>query len=214
MTNDAKPMTLKDISAIVLAAGKSERMGSQKLLLPFGGKTIIETAIENILSAAVGNILVVLGSHKDKITQVIHHLPVSTCFNPDYEDGMHSSVIYGFSHLPENDRAVLVFLGDQPFIPAEVIQTVIHTWRASGKKIIIPTFRGERGHPTLFDCRLKNEILQLDPEIGLRSVTMKFPEEILEVEVNFPQILRDIDTKNDYITELKLLGQHGRNNQI
>jgi molybdenum cofactor cytidylyltransferase len=193
---------MNDVCALVLAAGKSERMGSQKLLLPFGEKTIIERVIDNILQAGLENILVVLGSHREEIEKVICHLPVTTCFNPYYSDGMHTSVIEGFRSLPENTGAVLVFLGDQPFIPAEVIQTVILTWRRSGKRIIIPTFQGKRGHPTLFDVRMQEEILHLDPVSGLRSITVKFPEEILEAEINFPQILKDIDTKSDYLNEL------------
>jgi len=200
-------MTMSDICAIVLAAGKSERMGSQKLLLPFGGKTIIETVIDNILQAGLENILVVTGSHKEEIEKLICTMPVTLCHNPDYYGGMHTSVIRGFSYLPDNACAAMVFLGDQPFIPPEVIQTVMLTWRASGKGIIIPTYQEKRGHPTLFDCKLREEILNLDPGMGLRSVTMKFPEEIIEVEVNFPQILRDIDTKNDYIGELNLIEQ-------
>jgi molybdenum cofactor cytidylyltransferase len=191
-----------DICALVLAAGKSERMGSQKLLLPFGGKTIIERVIDNILLAGLENILVVTGSHRDEIEKLISTMPITFCHNPHYSDGMHTSVIQGFRSLPENTGAVLVFLGDQPFIPAEVIQTVIITWRQSGKRIIIPTFQGKRGHPTLFDFKLREEILHLDPVSGLRSITVKFPEEILEAEINFPQILKDIDTKSDYLNEL------------
>lgn len=207
-------MTMNDIIAIVLAAGKSERMGSPKMLLPFGRQTILEAVIDNILKAGIDHIMVVLGSDQEKIKKALEGKPVQFCMNERFQEGMHTSVVCGFQHSPESARAVLLFLGDQPFIPVEVTRTVVLNWQQSGKEIIIPTFRGKRGHPTLFDCRLKNEILQLDPVIGLRSVAMKFPEEILEVEVNFPQILRDIDTKNDYITELKLIGQHGRNNQI
>jgi molybdenum cofactor cytidylyltransferase len=191
-----------DIHAIVLAAGKSERMGRQKLLLPFRGKTIIETVIDNILLSGVENVLVVTGSHREEIEKTIHCLPVTICYNPDFQGGMHTSVIRGFMSLPENARAIMVFLGDQPFIPAEVTQTVIRTWRQSGKGIIIPACQGKRGHPTLFDSRLREEILDLDASLGLRAVMVKFPEEILEVEVNFPQVARDIDTKNDYFNEL------------
>ena len=194
-----------DICALVLAAGKSERMGSQKLLLPFVGKTIIERVIDNILESGVGKILVVTGSHREEIEKVIHCLRVSTCYNPNYSDGMHTSVIRGFSAIPENTGAVMVFLGDQPFIPEEVIQTIILTWRQSGKGIIIPIYQGKRGHPVLFDLRLKNDVMLLDPVSGLRSVIVRHPEETVEVEVNFPEILRDIDTKNDYITELNLM---------
>jgi molybdenum cofactor cytidylyltransferase len=196
-----------EIWAIVLAAGKSERMGQQKLLLPFGAKTIIESVIDQILNAGIDRVLVVLGSDRKKIGLALEGKPLLTCVNNHFEEGMHTSVVCGFQHLPENACAALLFLGDQPFIPVEVTQRIVFTWRQSGKGIIIPTYHGKRGHPTLFDCRLKDEIMHLDSGIGLRSVSIKFPEEILEVEVNFPQILRDIDTKNDYINELNLIEQ-------
>jgi molybdenum cofactor cytidylyltransferase len=191
-----------DIWAIVLAAGKSQRMGRPKMVLPFGSQTIIEKVIDNIIEAGISDILVVTGSDRDAVESACNSKPVVICYNPHYEEGMHSSVVCGFSYLPENARAVMVFLGDQPFIPAVVIQTVIFTWRQSGKGIIIPTYQGKRGHPTLFDFRMREEILQLDPKRGLRSVIMKFPEEISEAEVNFPHILKDIDTKIDYLNEL------------
>jgi len=193
---------MNNICALVLAAGKSERMGRPKMVLPFGSQTIIETVIDNIMKAGISDILVVTGSDRDAVESACSNKPVAICYNPKYEEGMHSSVVCGFSYLPEITRAVMVFLGDQPFIPFEVIQTVMHTWRQSGKGIIIPTYQGKRGHPTLFDFRLREEILQLDPAIGLRSVIKKFPEEMLEIEVNFPQIMKDIDTKIDYLNEL------------
>jgi molybdenum cofactor cytidylyltransferase len=191
-----------DIYALVLAAGKSQRMGRPKMVLPFGSQTIIEKVIDNIIEAGISDILVVTGSDRDAVESACSSKPVVICYNPLYEEGMHSSVVCGFSHLPGNARAAMLFLGDQPFIPAEVIQSVILTWKQTRKGIVIPTYRGKRGHPTLFDFRLREEILHLDPVSGLRSVTMKFPEEILEVELNFPQILRDIDTKIDYLNEL------------
>ena len=198
---------MNDIFAIVLAAGKSQRMGRPKMVLPFGSQTIIETVIDNIMKAGISDILVVTGSDRDTVESACSNKPVAFCYNPKYEEGMHSSVVCGFSYLPEITRAVLVFLGDQPFIPFEVIQTVMHTWQQSGKGIIIPTYQGKRGHPTLFDFRLREEILHLDPTAGLRSVIRKFPEEMLEIEVNFPQILKDIDTKIDYLNQLNQMNE-------
>jgi molybdenum cofactor cytidylyltransferase len=205
--NDAKQMTMNEIWAIVLAAGKSERMGSPKMLLPFGESTIIETVIGSIRNAGLENILVVLGAYRQEIENAIRKIPAETCYNPEYSAGMHTSVICGFGQIPEQAGAALLFLGDQPSIPPEVIKEVISAWETSGKGIVIPTFNGKRGHPTLFDLRLKKEILQLDPLTGLRSLMTKFPGEIREQEMNFPQVLRDIDTKIDYLFELNLISE-------
>jgi molybdenum cofactor cytidylyltransferase len=214
MTMNDNRMTMNDICAIVLAAGKSERMGSQKLLLPYGNLTIIETVIDNILQAGIEHILVVLGADGPEILKAIEGKPVQTCFNDRYAEGMHTSVVCGFRNLPENARAATLFLGDQPFIPSEAIRRVILSWKESGNGIIIPTCHGRRGHPTLFDLKMKEQILQLDPATGLRSVFTAFPEEILEAEINFPAILRDIDTKIDYLNELNQMNDNGRKNHF
>ncbi|MBA4408546.1 MAG: nucleotidyltransferase family protein [Bacteroidota bacterium] len=193
---------MNNIWAIVLAAGLSSRMGTQKLLLPFKGKSIVEIVIENILNSGIDKIMVVLGANHDEIDEVLKSWPVKTVRNENFREGMHTSVISGVKALPENAKAAMIFLGDQPFIPGKAIQTVAEAWQSSGKGIIIPLFDGKRGHPPLYDMKLRNEILNLDPSVGLRSVAMKFPDEICEIETFCPEIVRDIDTKSDYLNEL------------
>src|SRR5512133_11736 len=140
---------MSEIWAIVLAAGESKRMGSPKMLLPYRGATIIETVIQNIASSSVEKILVVLGSERDAILQVISDYPVMHCYNAEYKTGMLSSVKCGFSHLPHDYRAVLVFPGDQPLIEAPVINIIIKAWMNRGRGIVIPTYKGKRGHQLL-----------------------------------------------------------------
>lgn len=188
--------------AIVLAAGASTRMKKQKLLLPFNGKTIIETVIQNIMPVVGENILVVLGSHRKEISEQISQLPVKTCVNENFPDGMLTSVICGFRALPEEAEAALIFLGDQPQIPTEVTRLVLEKWQHAGKGIIIPTTGGRRGHPVLIETKYKTEIKNLDPEKGLRQLMGKFNFDVMEVECSKPEILRDIDTPEDYIIEI------------
>jgi molybdenum cofactor cytidylyltransferase len=194
---------MNDVWAIVLAAGMSTRMGTQKLLLPFDGKTIVEKVVENILNSGIGNVVVVLGANSVEITEVLKSWPVQTIRNKNFLEGMHTSVITGVKALPSEARAVMIFLGDQPFIPENVSAKVIEAWNNSGKGIVIPLFNGKRGHPPLYDLKIRQEILNLDPSVGLRSVALKFPDEILEVETFCPEIVRDIDTRKDYLRELK-----------
>lgn len=194
----------KKIWAIVLAAGKSTRMKTQKLLLPFNGKTIIETVILNIFPELRKNILVVLGSHHDEIKKQIDKLPVKTCMNENYAEGMLSSVICGFRNLPESAGAALVFLGDQPQIPGEVTRRVLEAWQNSGKGIVIPVTNGRRGHPVLIETKYKTEIEKLDPGKGLRQLMEKFAGDVEEAECNLPEILRDIDTPEEYSKEINL----------
>ena len=194
---------MDNIGAIVLAAGASTRMKRQKMLLPYYGKTVIETVIDNVLNS-VKNVVVILGSHKNEIYRQIRKLPVKISVNKNYLGGMLSSAICGFKSLPDKTEAALIVLGDQPQISGNVINTVIEAWKSSGKGIIIPTYNGRRGHPSLIETKYRNEIEALDPEKGLRSLFQKFENDIFEIECNFPEILRDIDTPEDYTYETNI----------
>ena len=179
-------------------------MKEQKLLLPFNNSTIIENVISNATQVVNSNIMVVLGSHREKIARQIEKARVKTCLNQNFMSGMLSSVICGFRSLPETTEAALVYLGDQPQISAKVAQKVRDAWMDSKKGIVIPVFKGRRGHPALIETKYKHEIENLDPGKGLRSLYQKFKDDILEVECNSPEILRDIDTQEDYRMEIKL----------
>lgn len=193
---------MDEVWAIVLAGGASTRMKRQKLLLPFNEKSIIETVVENAAHSVQMNIMVVLGSHRTEIHRQIGNIPVHFCFNENYPDGMLSSVICGFKSLPKSATAALLFLGDQPQIPYEVTNLVVETWRHNNKGIVIPTFNGRRGHPALFETKYTPEIEKLDPEKGLRALSEKYKNDVLEVECNISAILRDIDTPEDYQMEM------------
>lgn len=197
-----KKKTMSDVWAIVLAAGMSRRMHTQKLLLPWDEKTIIAAVVENIFRSGISNIMVVLGSHSAEVRTALSSYQVSFCLNDKFREGMFSSVVCGFSALPGNAEAALLFLGDQPFIPEEVPGKVIEKWQETRKGIIIPIAEGKRGHPSLFDLKYREVISLLDPETGLRSLALKFPGDVAEVEIYNPEILHDIDTKNDYLNEL------------
>lgn len=198
---------MDNIWAIVLAAGKSTRMKQQKLLMPFNGKTIVETVISKIIPVLKSNIMVVLGSNRAEIIEKINPFQVESCFNINYDKGMLSSVVCGFNSIPESAEAALVFLGDQPQISKKVIWNVINTWKASEKGMIIPTFNGRRGHPVLIETKYIEEINRLDPEKGLRQLMQKFSKDIAEVEVAEAEILRDIDTPEDYKFEIEKSNQ-------
>jgi molybdenum cofactor cytidylyltransferase len=193
---------MKEIWAIILAAGASTRMKQQKLLLPFNGKTIIETVVENVARSVSSNILVVLGSHREQIQEQLVNSAVKIGVNENYMDGMLSSAICGFRALPGEAKAALIFLADQPQIPAQVTDLVIKAWIESGKGIVMPTFNGRRGHPVLIETRFKTDIERLDPEKGLRVLSEKFKNDVFEMECSIPEILRDIDTPEDYENEI------------
>jgi molybdenum cofactor cytidylyltransferase len=191
------------IWGIILAAGESKRMGWPKLLLPFGEKTVIETVIENSIVSKVEEILVVLGSDAEKITEKIKDYPVQISVNSHFREGMLSSIQCGFEALPEKAHAALVILGDQPSIPHSVIDRLIDAYEQTGKGIVLPAYRRKRGHPILVDMRYRDEVRRLSSDIGLRALIHSHTEDIREIEVHTPSILSDIDTVDDYNEQMK-----------
>ena len=188
---------------MVLAAGESKRMGKAKLLLPFRGKTIIETIIQNVLRSKVDKVLVVLGSDKEKIREKIKNFSLEFAFNPDYRSGMLSSIQAGFRALPEKAQAVLIILGDQPSVSSEVINKIISAYKKTDKGIVLPVYKKERGHPVLIETKYRKEIERLSPQTGLRELVYNRPDDILEVEVETSSVVRDIDDAEDYRKELE-----------
>jgi len=189
--------------AIILAAGSSKRMGKQKLLLPYKGSTIIETVVDHVLASKVDHILVVLGADSDRVTRALESKEVVYCHNREHHQGMLSSVICGFRSLPDDANTALVYLGDQPEIPARVTNRVIDAYNEDIKGIVIPVYNHRRGHPLLVDLKYRRDIDKLDLEQGLRSLMHLFPQDVLEVEVEDPGILVDIDTEEDYTKAIK-----------
>lgn len=191
------------IWAVILAAGESRRMGQPKLLLPFGKKTIIETVVDEVVSSKVNNTLVVLGSEREKVEKKIKDFPVQVAFNPDFQSGMLSSVLCGLKALPDETRAVVVVLGDQPSVSKQTIDRIIDEYQKTDKGIVLPVYKKERGHPVLIDMKYRKEVEALSPDVGLRGTVYSHPEDILEVEVSTPNILQDIDDEADYKRELE-----------
>ena len=185
--------------ALILAAGESSRMGKNKLLLPLKNKTIIEHVVDQAKQAGIQNIMMVLGAYSDDMLPIINQMQVHHCYNKDFKDGMLSSIKCGFLHLPAGMDITVIFLGDQPEIPGEVAKILIKEYGKAAKGIVIPVFRGKRGHPVLIHKKYRKEINDLADSEGLRSLIHKYSEDTLEVETDFPGILKDIDLPLDYI---------------
>ena len=190
------------ICNMILAAGESRRMKQQKLLMDYHGESIIKTVVRKSLATEADETLIVLGSHSGEIQEEISEFPVNTVFNPNYKEGMLSSIQSGFRAIPKKVNAVVLMLGDQPMIGSGVVNELIEMYRKSRAGLIIPIYRGNRGHPVLIDSRFRDEIFSLDPQKGLRSLMHAHPEDIREIEVDNPNILRDIDNVEDYKIEI------------
>jgi len=190
---------MKNVAAIILAAGQSRRMGAFKPLLPFGKQTVIETCINYLTEGGADSVVVVLGHRADDIRRKLGDLDVSFAINPDPTSDMTASIAAGVRVLPESTRAIMIAPADYPAIPAPVVATLIAEW-SSGFRLVKPTTAGHGGHPVLIDSTLRDELQNLDPTIGLKSLFARYQTEVKRVEVTSPFIARDIDTWDDYLT--------------
>ena len=193
----------RHVYAVVLAAGASRRMGTAKQLLPFGSRTMLQTVVDVLLAADLDGIIVVLGHRSREVAETLEGLPVDIQVNADHRKGMFSSVLCGIRALPASANGALVVLGDQPQIRSRVVRAIAEAYRTGTKGIVIPTCQGRRGHPALVDVRRYGvEILALEGDEGLKPVMRSHQEDTLELPVEDPGILRDLDTPEDYQAEL------------
>ncbi len=193
------------ICAIVLAAGESRRMGSQKLLLPFGRTTVMGHVVDELLRSDLDAVYVVVGHEGNRISEELSRRSVTLVTNPDYRLGMLSSVRCGLWALPQQCDKALVVLGDQPAITSELANQMIQSFRATDKGILVPLYRGKRGHPILFSIHYRNEIMASFDDVGLRGLLQAHPDDIFELNVSTPAVLSDIDCPDDYRRELASL---------
>ena len=186
------------ICAMVLAAGRSRRMGTQKLLLPYGGKPLIAQVVDELLRSPVDQVFVVIGKDGKPILEAIAGRCMHCVTNTQAEDEMLHSVRCGLKAMPEESAAVMVALGDQPGITADVVAELVLSFHATGRGIVVPTFEGKRGHPLLFAMHYRDEILTRHEGRGLRGLLEAHPQDVFELEVATSGVLEDIDLPEDY----------------
>lgn len=187
------------ISAIVLAAGQSTRMGVQKMLLPWGQTTVIGRVISTLKAAGIADIHLVTGGTDTAIRQALKGNEVNFIFNLDYRNGeMLTSIQVGLRSISDTAEAILIVLGDQPQIEAPVIQFIIERYQTTRHAIIVPSYQMHRGHPWMVGKAHWEEILELAPPQTLQDFLNKHKKEIDYVRVDTPSILQDLDTQKDY----------------
>lgn len=191
------------ITALILAAGRSRRMGTQKLLLPVGGRAVIARIVDEVLRSAVEEIVVVLNERAEAIREVLGGRAVRFVTNPLPEGDMLSSVRCGLRVVPAECEAVLVVLGDQPTLTADLIDPLVRAFRAGHHSLVVPVFEKQRGHPLLVSTVHREEVLRCHEQTGLRGLLAAHAAEVLEVEVLTPTILQDLDTPEDYARLLR-----------
>ncbi|MBA2285411.1 MAG: molybdenum cofactor cytidylyltransferase [Ktedonobacteraceae bacterium] len=209
--------TSRTVAAIILAAGSSSRMGAgrHKLLLPLAGQPVMAHVIEATLASQVRPIVVVLGHQATQVrTHIVaytEHPRITIVENPAYLQGMSTSMRAGIHTLLVCAQqqtivapgAALILLGDQPFMTARVLDTLIAAWQERGKPIIAPLYAGIRGNPVLFAADLFPELLEVTGDEGGRSIVERHRHEMATVEVSDAMASYDLDTWEAYQQAVK-----------
>jgi molybdenum cofactor cytidylyltransferase len=182
------------MAGLILAAGESRRMGRDKALLPYHGRTFLETIIAGLSAAGIEKIIVVLGHHAEEIQRAVNLLTVRVVVNPEYARGQTSSLQCGIAAAAEDaPEAVILCLVDHPAISIEVIAKLRTCFASTRAPAIIPTYQGQRGHPVILSQALFPELLALAPEEPANTVIRKYRAATEFVEVADPGILLDVD---------------------
>lgn len=204
----------KTVAGLVLAAGKSSRMGRDKALLAYRGRTFLETIIARLREAGIGRVAVVLGHHAQTIRQAASlsgagSAGVEVVFNPDYQRGQTSSLQAGLAALqnpasaPPGIRsgipdAIVLCLVDHPAFQAATVRALIATFESTNAPVVVPMHEGKRGHPVLIASPLYAPLLALAPGEGANRVIRAWREQTEQVEVPDAGILVDVDDEAAY----------------
>jgi molybdenum cofactor cytidylyltransferase len=200
------------IAAIVPAAGMSTRMGQNKLFLTYNSKSLIVHAVDTLLSSEIDQVIVVVGHEAERVKESLRGKPVTIVVNPEYRDGLSTSVRAGLAAVPAEAGAIMIFLADQPLLePADVKRLVCAFAEAKehGKSIVVPFFRGQRGNPVILDSSYKESILEVVGDVGCRRVIKRNPDRVFAVEMETNHVVRDVDTLQDYEALTKSEDQRG-----
>ena len=193
------------ISAIVIAAGESKRMGRTKQLLSWQGKVLLQHALDAILGSEVDEVILVLGCEAERILEEVDTQKIKVVINPDYAQGMITSLQQGLKALQRGAEAFFIVLGDQPGISSQIYNQLIYEFRRvyPCKRILLPTYQGKRGHPALFSIDYREEGSALKGDVGFRQIILDHPNDLLLIEMGARAVLEDIDTPEDYENLLK-----------
>lgn len=189
------------LSAIVLAAGMSTRMGQNKLLLAFKNKPLIAHAVDTLLASEVDEIVVVLGHEAEKVRDNIQGRQLRLVQNPDYHEGLSTSVRVGVAAVSSQAGGIMIYLADQPLLePADVnhLARAFVRAREADKSIVVPFFHGQRGNPVILDSSYRGAMAEVVGDVGCKRVIKRYPDKVFVVEMETDHVVRDVDNIEDY----------------
>jgi molybdenum cofactor cytidylyltransferase len=193
---EPEPEKGRRIAAILLAAGRSTRMGGpNKLLAEIGGKPLVRMAAEQALASRARPVIVVTGHQRDKVEAALQGLDVRTVHNPNFAEGLSTSVKTGLAAVPETADGAIVCLADMPQVTATLIDKLVAAFDPErGALVVIPTIDGKRGNPVVWARRFFPELMALDGDVGARHLIGRYPEAVAEVPLTDTAALVDVDT--------------------
>jgi molybdenum cofactor cytidylyltransferase len=186
----------QNIAALVLAAGRSSRMGgSNKLLAEIGGRPLARIAVEQALASQARPVIVVTGYQREKVEAVLSGLPVRFVYNRDFAAGLGSSLRAGIAALPAQVDGAIVCLGDMPQVDAAMIDRLIGALDPDkGALIAVPTIDGKRGNPVVWSRRFFPDLMAVEGDVGARHLIGRYSEAVVEVPLSGTAALTDVDT--------------------
>lgn len=200
-------MGVGKIGAVVLAGGRSSRMGAHKLLLPLGGRPVAAYALDAALEGGADPVVVVLGHRADDVRAALPDGNYRVVVNPDYAAGMSTSLRAGIAALPPDVVGAVMLLADQPLMTGAIVARVIAESRAGERGIVTASFGGRRGTPVYFARALFAELLAVTGDEGGRSVIARHPADVAVVEFADDTAALDVDDPEQY-TRLRELWDH------
>jgi len=186
------------IAGVILAAGRSARLGRPKQLLPLDGLPILEHVLRRAAQSRLDEIVVVLGHDAATIAVAVGNHGQKVVINPDYAAGQSTSLRAGLHAIDREAAAVLVLLGDQPEVEPAAIGAVIEAYRCGRGSIVIAAYHGRRGHPVLFDRSFFPRLAEMTGDEGARRLLRDMPDSVFEVAIDTLPLPPDIDTEEDY----------------
>jgi molybdenum cofactor cytidylyltransferase len=188
----------KEVAAVVLAAGRSTRMGGpNKLIETIGGKPLVRIAAEEALASRAKPVIVVTGHQRDRIEAALEGLAVRFTHNPDFAQGLGTSLRAGIAAVPASADGAVICLGDMPQVDAGLIDRLVAAFAPEqGALAVVPTIAGKRGNPVLWSRRFFPELMAIDGDVGARNLIGRYGEAVIEVPVTGKGALTDIDTQD------------------
>ena len=193
---EPEPEKGRRVAAVILAAGRSTRMGGpNKLLAEIGGRPLVRIAAEEALASRARPVIVVTGHQRDKVEAALAGLDVKLVHNPDFAEGLSTSLKSGLAAVPAEADGAVICLGDMPQVRAELIDRLIAAFDPErGALVVVPTIDGKRGNPVVWSRRFFAELMALEGDVGARHLIGRYPEAVTEVPLTDTAALIDVDT--------------------